>query len=41
MNILIFGFGTAGKYCSEILKNDRRIKKIFIFEKEKLKLKKK
>ncbi len=40
MNILIFGFGTAGKYCSEILKNDRRIKKIFIFEKEKLKLKK-
>ena len=32
MNIAIVGFGTAGKYYLEILKNNKKIKNIFVIE---------
>ena len=37
MNVLIIGFGVAGKYYLEILKKDKKIKKIYIFDKYKIK----
>ena len=37
MNVLIIGFGVAGKYYLEILKNDKKIKKIYVFDKYKIK----
>lgn len=36
MNVLIVGFGVAGKYYFEILKRNKKIKEIYIFEKIKL-----
>jgi len=35
MNIIIIGFGSAGKYYFEILKKNKRIKKIFIYDENK------
>ena len=37
MNVLIVGFGVAGKYYLEILKKDKKIKKIYIFDKYRIK----
>ena len=36
MNIVIVGFGTAGKYYFNILKKKKNINKIFIIEKNKI-----
>ena len=36
MNLAIVGFGTAGKYYLEILKNNKKIKNIFVIEEKKL-----
>ena len=33
MNIIIFGYGTAGKYYSKILLKKKEINKIFIVDK--------
>lgn len=38
MNIVIFGFGTSGKYCSNILENYKNVKNIFIIDKVRLKI---
>jgi len=35
MNVLIIGFGSAGKYYFELLKNNKKIKKIFIYDENK------
>ena len=32
MNILIIGFGSAGKYYFDLLKKNKKIKKIFIYD---------
>ena len=32
MNIAIFGFGTSGKYCCNILENYKKVKNIFIID---------
>ncbi len=37
MNVLIVGFGVAGKHYFEILKKDKKIKKIYIFDKYRIK----
>lgn len=38
MNIAIFGFGTSGKYCCNILENYKNVKNIFIIDRIKLKI---
>ena len=40
MNIVIFGFGIAGKYCCNILLQNRKVKNIFVIDKIKINLKK-
>ena len=35
MNVLIIGFGSAGKYYYELLKNNKKVKKIFIYDENK------
>ena len=37
MNVVIVGFGTAGKYYLDILKKSSKIKKIFVIDKRKIK----
>ena len=36
MNIVIVGFGSAGKYYLDILKKNKNIKKIFVIEEKKI-----
>ena len=43
MNVLIIGFGAAGKYYYQLLKKNKKVKKIFIYDvdkKIKIKIKK-
>ena len=37
MNVLIVGFGTAGKFYLEILREFKSVNKIYIFDKNKIK----
>ena len=41
MNIIIFGYGTAGRHCCDLLLKNRKIKRIFICDKIKIKEKNK
>ena len=41
MNVLIIGFGTAGRHYFKILEKDKKVKKIYIIESRKLSYNKK